>query len=211
LTIDKTGIIDFILDNTGTELATDLVLVDFLLSLGFEHIRLHVKYHPTFVSDTTQYDIISFLTRLYFDRLPSPTHRQLSERIMAGLQKRLEIHPDIFWNSSHFMWEIAPETTLANMLVQSSLVIFKGDANYRRLVDDALWETTTPFAQAVHYCPAPFAALRTMKSDTVVGLPDGLAQTLDTVDPQWRSNGKRGVIQFAAPASAPANASGPGK
>ena len=79
----------------------------------------------------------------------------------------------------------------------AALVIFKGDANYRRVVGDALWPPETPLASVVDYFPAPLLALRTLKSDPVVGLPAGLAARLDGVDPDWRINGKRGVIELA--------------
>ena len=66
-----------------------------------------------------------------------------------------------------------------------------------RVVGDALWPPETPLASVVDYFPAPLLALRTLKSDPVVGLPAGLAARLDGVDPDWRINGKRGVIELA--------------
>ena len=77
-------------------------------------------------------------------------------------------------------------------------MIFKGDANYRRHVGDALWQPETPFAEVTAYFPAPLLALRTLKSDAIVGLPPGLAERLDGEDAHWRVNGRRGVAQFAA-------------
>jgi hypothetical protein len=76
------------------------------------------------------------------------------------------------------------------------MVIVKGDANYRRLVGDAVWQPETPFEDVMRYFPAPILALRTGKSDPIVGLPRGMAQALDQQDPAWRVNGRRGVIQF---------------
>lgn len=190
--------IDIILDNAGTELATDLVLVDGLLQSGLGRVRLHLKFHPTFVSDTTPYDFVTFITRLSFD--PVEARQQLSGRLATALGTgRLEILPHSFWNSYHFMWELTPETPLAKLLSTSDLVIFKGDANYRRLVGDAFWDTAVPFADVLNYFPVPIAALRTMKSDPVVGLTAGLAAQLDASDIHWRVNGKRGVIQFTKP------------
>jgi len=42
-------------------------------------------------------------------------------------------------------------------------------------------------------------ALRTMKSDPLVGVPVGTAAELDPVDPKWRLNAKRAVMQFYRP------------
>jgi hypothetical protein len=80
-------------------------------------------------------------------------------------------------------------------LAQARLVIVKGDANYRRLVGDSRWPTTVPATEAIPYFPAPLVALRTLKSDPIVGLPPGLAEQLDAEDGEWRVNGKRGLIQ----------------
>ena len=83
-------------------------------------------------------------------------------------------------------------------LSHARLVIIKGDANYRRLLGDSRWPTTVPVQDAIPYFPAPFVALRTMKSDPIVGLKPGLAEMLDKEDTEWRVNGKRGIIQFVA-------------
>ena len=39
-------------------------------------------------------------------------------------------------------------------------------------------------------------ALRTLKSDTIVGLPSGVAARLDSEDTRWRVNGQRGVASL---------------
>ena len=70
-----------------------------------------------------------------------------------------------------------------------------GDANYRRLIGDARWEVTTSLAVASAGFPAPRVAVRTLKSDPLVGLPPGLVARHDAEDAQWRINGRRGVIQ----------------
>ena len=85
--------------------------------------------------------------------------------------------------------------TLQGGFARSQLLIFKGDANYRRLVGDSRWPATVPIADIVPYLPAPFITLRMMKSDPVVRLQPGQAEALDVEDPDWRVNGKRGMIQ----------------
>ncbi len=78
--------------------------------------------------------------------------------------------------------------------------MFKGDANYRRVVGDALWSPEAPFAEACAYFPVPLVCVRTMKSDSVLGLPEGMSENLDKIEPEWRINGRRGVIQTYVPA-----------
>jgi hypothetical protein len=84
---------------------------------------------------------------------------------------------------------------LRDDLAAARLVIFKGDANYRRLVGDAHWPPTTLFAAATAYFPAPLLALRTLKAELITGLQPGEAEALAQVDPQWLVNGVRGLIQ----------------
>jgi hypothetical protein len=188
--------VDFILDNAGTELLTDLALVDLLLRGGWaEQVTLHVKAHPTYVSDTTAVDVD--LTLAAMKARGEAEVVALAERLaLARTQHRLFVRPDFFWTSSHFFWELPPPLTAA--LAQARLVIIKGDANYRRLVGDSRWPATVPAAEAIPYFPASFVALRTLKSDPIVGLSPGLAERLDAEDREWRVNGKRGLIQFVA-------------
>jgi uncharacterized protein with ATP-grasp and redox domains len=187
--------IDFIIDNAGTELAMDLVLADALLTAGVEQVVFHAKSHPTFVSDTIPADVSSFVNRLYIEQ--NKQRQQFGERLQTVLNDfRLDVQPHLFWNSHHFLWELAPETPLYRKLQRSDLVISKGDANYRRITGDAVWEAATPFSEVVGYFPTPLAALRTLKSDPVVGLASGVAEQLDRADPSWRVNGRRGVIQL---------------
>jgi hypothetical protein len=84
---------------------------------------------------------------------------------------------------------------LREQLAGASLRVLKGDANYRRLSGDALWPLEATFADACEGLPCPVACIRTMKSDSVVGLPPDLVRKLDATEEKWRIDGKRGVIQ----------------
>jgi hypothetical protein len=102
-------------------------------------------------------------------------------------------HP--FWVTGFFFH--AMPNDLRALLAQADLVISKGDANYRRLVGDCHWDPTTSFDQAAEYFPAPLVALRTLKSEPIVGLRPGVVEGLRTQDPTWNVSGKYGVIQFS--------------
>jgi hypothetical protein len=80
-------------------------------------------------------------------------------------------------------------------LGEMDLVIIKGDANYRRLVGDRHWPPTIPFGDLTAYFPASTVALRTFKSELVVGLSPGQAEQAAAEESEWLVNGKRGVIQ----------------
>jgi hypothetical protein len=183
-------------DNAGTELALDLALVGALLEDPGARVTLHLKMQPTFVSDAMPCDLWRLVARMR-DRGGAP--RALADAVRAAFDaERLTLAADPFWTGPRFLWQ-AP-AHLEEALASATIVVLKGDANYRRVVGDALWPPETPFAQACSYLRAPLLALRTMKSDPVLGLPPGLAARLDAEDPRWRIDGRRGVAQLGVPA-----------
>ncbi len=190
------GEVHIVADNTGTELAADLVLVDVLLASGTPRVTLHLKLHPTFVSDALPSDVLTLMKRMGSSSAGKESNA-LAERLQIAFEAgQLRLIPDGYWNSTRFIWELPAR--LVRTFTGASLVIVKGDANYRRLIGDAIWPPETSFAEVMRGFPAPLLALRTMKSDPVAGLPLGLAEQLDMIDVDWRINGRRGLIQFVA-------------
>lgn len=197
-------VVHLVADNTGSELALDLALIDALLDGVCPQVILHVKAHPTFVSDAIPADVSTLIAHMA-ERRRTP-FQHLADRLNAALlDQRLIVRPHWLWNSPYFLFNF-PADFIAEQFsgagddsVAAALVIVKGDANYRRMVGDAIWSADVPFTQVMAYFPAPLLALRTLKSDPVVGLPAGMATTLDAADPAWRVNGKRGVIQLHLP------------
>jgi uncharacterized protein with ATP-grasp and redox domains len=184
------GRVHLVCDNCGTELAMDCALVDALLEDGHE-VWMHVKAHPFFVSDTLVADVHHFW-RLLAAR--GGEAALLAARLQTAYDGgRLRLLPDYFWCSSHFLPQLP--AYLRTTFASATLVILKGDLNFRRAVSDTIWQPTTPFADIVQFFPAPLLALRTLKSDAVVGLAVGEAERIAATDPHWRVNGKRGVIQ----------------
>ena len=182
-------------DNAGSELAMDLVLSECLLRHVTDRVVICLKAHPTFVSDATPADVWMMLDEMQKRGPGAAALAKALRRYWLGGKLRFLPHP--YWNSSRFLWDLPPDIHAA--FAAARLVIIKGDANYRRTVGDALWPAHTPFAHALAYMEAPALCLRTLKSDPVLGLPTAdTAAALDQVDPQWRVNGQRGVIQFKA-------------
>ncbi|MBD6617471.1 protein-glutamate O-methyltransferase family protein [Komarekiella sp. 'clone 1'] len=188
------GRIDFVVDNAGFELVCDLCLVDFLLSSGLANqVYLHLKPHPTFVSDALIKDVhytIKFLDATSYPKVVSFAHR-LQDNISSG---RLVLSEDYFWTSPLAFWEI--HDSLKNELANASLMIVKGDANYRRLLGDRHWDFTTKFADIVCYLPAPIVALRTLKSEVAAGLKSEVVKKVAKSDSSWLTNGQWGVVQL---------------
>jgi antitoxin component of MazEF toxin-antitoxin module len=193
LLLKQKGSVHLIADNAGTELALDLALVDALLTDDIAtNVILHLKTFPTFVSDATPADVWEFL-----GLLGGHGHQTglLCRRLRSALDEgRLRLIPNLYWNSSCLLWDMPPN--LAQAFQKAQLVIVKGDANYRRMVGDALWPPDTPFNEVTAYFPAPILAMRVLKSDTIIGLAAGMAEDLDSIDKQWRVNGQRGIIQL---------------
>jgi len=156
-------------------------------------VVLHVKFHPTFVSDVIRADVLRFMMTCEAGRYGLSV-RRMGARLRDALRSgRLALADDPFWNSPYFAWEMPDE--LAESLQAAALVIVKGDANYRRFMGDALWPHETPFADVVGGLGMNLLMLRTLKSDPLVGLAAGVAENLESQDPRWRWSGKRAVIQ----------------
>ncbi|HEY9803600.1 MAG TPA: damage-control phosphatase ARMT1 family protein [Leptolyngbyaceae cyanobacterium] len=188
--------VDFIVDNAGFELVCDLCLVDFLLSSKLvNQVYLHLKPHPTFVSDAMIkdiYDTTSFLVATSNQQAISLAQR-VENYILSGC---LVLSEDYFWTSPLAFWEMPKY--LKDELANTGLLVVKGDANYRRLLGDRHWHITTNIADIVCYLPAPMVALRTLKSEVSVGLKSEVVEEVAKSDPSWLTNGQWGVIQFVA-------------
>ncbi len=191
----KDARIDFIVDNAGFELFGDLCLVDFLLATNAaKKIYLHLKAHPTFVSDAMIKDIHQTIEFLAKDS--DAQVQLLASRWRWYIESdRLRLCENLFWTSPLAFWEM-PDA-LRQQLSKSNLIFIKGDANYRRLLGDRHWPFTTPFEDIVTYFGAPMIALRTLKAELASGLQLEQIETLNREDPQWLTNGRWGVIQFA--------------
>jgi len=182
-------------DNTGTELALDLALVAAVLEDPTARATLHVKLEPVFVSDAMPRDVWRVVDRM---RERAGETRRLADALAGSFEQgRLHVAPDAFWSGPRFL-RGAP-AHLREALRAASMVVVKGDANYRRVVGDALWPPSAPFAAACEPLGAPIVCLRTMKSDPVLGLPEGLAERLDATEPGWRIDARRGLVQTYVP------------
>ncbi len=190
----KSPRVDFIVDNAAFELIGDLCLADYLLSSHHvQQVHLHLKLHPTFVSDATIQDVADTIAFLKNDA--DGAAQAMAERLERGGENgrfHLNTHP--FWTSPHVMWHM-PES-LRQELAKSQLVISKGDANYRRILGDHHWPFTTAFSDIVSYFPAPIVFLRTCKSNVIAGLQPNQPETVTAQDPNWLYNGRWGVLEF---------------
>lgn len=179
-------------DNAGRELLADLALVDHLLQHDLASaISLHVKPWPYYVSDATAADVAACLRRLA--RTPG-TATAVADRVRAAMAEgRIGLHTHEFycapWSYRHL------PADLASQFRRASLTIFKGDLNYRRLVEDRAWPPVTPLPDVASYFPGSLAVLRTLKSDVVTGLSPATVAELDATGQPWRTDGRHGLLQ----------------
>lgn len=178
-------------DNAGQELLSDLIFTDHLLAEDPSRtVQLHVKPHPYYVSDATTNDTVACIDRLS----RTPASQGIAKRLIeAASVARFRISTHEFY-CAPLSYDRMPDD-LATKFAHASITIMKGDLNYRRLVGDRDWPPTTPFARTTSYFPGPVAALRTLKSDVVVGLERVTLDTLDAESRQWRIDGTRALIQ----------------
>lgn len=212
--------VDFVLDNAGFEFYTDLSLSLFLLDAKLvKTVVFHCKTRPWMVSDTMVKDYKLFLQDMrnsdWF-----PDHQEELEYFVSSIEyyhstKQFQLVDSEFWTSALDYSYLSPHETkyggaeLYNYFQESTLVIVKGDLNYRKLTGDRMWPKTTPFVNAIDQLATSnihVLALRTCKADVCVGLPDGSEEKLiefwkqqgNDVGELWCSSGKWAVISYSA-------------
>ena len=193
----ETRRIDFILDNSGLELFSDISFADWLLSVGLaDKVMFHFKQMPWFVSDAMIGDFNWTMNKLLSseNKILSDLGKRWKERVKNGTFILMD-HP--FWTTS---FEYAAMSSIANdlylTLSQSYLLIFKGDLNYRKLLADRNWLYTENFRIALGgFEPTNVCALRTLKADLVTGLPQGAAAKAASETKDWMVTGQYAVCQ----------------
>jgi hypothetical protein len=184
--------VDIVTDNSGLELLLDLRLADFLVRSGLAEVHFHLKRMPFFVSDAMVRDLEHTLTGMEQHAGPSAA---LASRIRTALEAgQIVLHDDPFWSTWLTYHQLPPR--IASELAGADLLLFKGDVNYRRLLDDRHWPPTAHLQEIAGHMPAPVAVLRTLKGELIVDLQPGQAEALAAADPTWMIDGQRGVIQF---------------
>lgn len=198
---DNDTIVDVVLDNSGYELFTDLVLVHFLLRHNFAgRVRFHVKAIPWFISDVMHTDFAWTLEQLA-SHSDATVAQFGGELVQLQRDGRIEVRPvEFFWTGPwefRRMAELRPD--LYADLAQAHLVLFKGDLNYRKLLGDFNWDFGETFETVLSgFRPTNVCSLRTVKADLVCELKPGVADALSERDAMWMETGQYGVVHFAS-------------
>lgn len=199
-----------VLDNCGLELATDLVFAEILLSSGsVKSVTLFAKADPVFVSDALRSDVLRHIAWVQ-SRLGSDCriaeHARLIVENLGNLEcapnARLKIVAERFFNSGvSFTSKRGQQFIECSKLNGFDLVVFKGDANYRRLLGERRWDASTSFDKIIKsFLPRTnVLALRTIKYPICAGVTaDKVLLAKKIFADKWDTSGKCGVIQFSA-------------
>jgi hypothetical protein len=187
--LTSAGTVCIVADNSGRELVPDLLLADHLLATDrATRIVLHVKAYPYFTSDATMSDVLACLRRIHES---APEAGQRLWQAMRDETLVVRAHPFSVapWSYHHLPADLAAD------FADATVTIMKGDLNYRRLVGDRSWPADIPFAAVTDYFPGPVVAVRTLKSDVVVGVPPDVLSRLDATGERWRTSGAHALIQ----------------
>jgi len=186
--------IDFVFDNAGMDVLTDLLLI-LRISRHCSRIVAHVRPWPMFVSDVTMTDMKYLIRKLVTSSIPAA--KKLGEDITQLLhQNRL-----IFRSSSALGLPVCfceEEALTRETFENTELVIFKGDLNYRYFVGDRRWPHTMEKRYFFERFSQPAICLRTLKSEVLVGLPADIATRTLHLQPDWLTSGRYGIIQVFA-------------
>jgi hypothetical protein len=180
-------------DNAMSELWYDLVLARSLVRAapGLT-VELVLKRHPLFVSDAVPGDVDT-LWELTEGKGAAPSLRRVSRDLRKRIEEgRIAIRSWRELNAPlHFS---APE--FARHLEGDAPLVLKGDANYRRALEDRSWPPTAPLDRACRMPVRRVLFLRVMKSECVAGLPGPLVRRLERADPAWRTDGRYAITQL---------------
>ncbi|CAB0004517.1 unnamed protein product [Nesidiocoris tenuis] len=191
-------VVDFVTDNGGVEVLHDMILADFILSrCGVRKIQFRLKPMPWYVSDVTPSDFHTTVNSLLNsnDEHLQYFGKRWQNFIDSGAWR---LSSEDFWCLGLSYSEMPRvDPNLHEDLKASPLVIFKGDLNYRKLVQDRNWDTTTPFRLALgQFSDVTLLALRTCKADTIAGLKPDQAELTASKSSDWLVSGEYGLIQF---------------
>ena len=183
--------IDIVLDNSGEELLYDLLFLHWLLSsTNTTKVNLHFKTFPYFVSDALIKDFYFLLEELSRDKNGKDFAGIIESYITAG---NLVLYDDNFWTDAND-YSVLPES-IKSILSESDLIVFKGDLNYRKLIEDRHWSFTQNTAGLTGHIATTCLIIRVLKSEIITGLKSVPV----TGNNEWMYNSKYGIIQLVKP------------
>ncbi|KQX40118.1 hypothetical protein ASD04_05620 [Devosia sp. Root436] len=194
--------INIVADNFSLEFLDDLVLCKAIYDAGhFETITVWVKNLPVFVSDVTYSDWLSLrdvMTKAH-DAVGSLSMLLHDQRFNVRSSPFLDM-PFDFSTTIRLVGHLPEMSAHQDLFAPNSVIIIKGDLNYRKLVGDRLWTPSQPLPASVVGSSQVFC-LRAIKSECLIGVPGyTLPRTLEELRdllPRRRNVTKEGYAYLA--------------
>ena len=180
--------IDIVLDNSGEELLYDILFSYWVLEkTKTTTVNLHFKTFPYFVSDAMKSDFYFLLDVVSKHKKGKQFCALINDYIAKG---NIVLREDAFWTDTNDF--LAMPGRIKKLFSDSGLIIFKGDLNYRKLIEDRHWHHDTNIKEILTRIRNKCLIIRVLKSEIIVGL-DSMPETSNR---EWMHNGKYGIIQF---------------
>ncbi len=211
---NKVEVINYLVDNSGIEFLNDLILAYHLNKELNCRVVFHVNVLPIFVSDVIEndyvclYDTIS--QELNETSMPGLSSEEIvnAKALLEEIDKKFEdnifeIKKDFYCNMPLLYkdWYKYNSATAKSLFEKvNSLLIIKGDLNYRRLVGDykANWMRPESASLSLYtrFIKVPLLVVRSYKSNLILDIKNKDIKDLDHNFTDWRTNGKFGTIRF---------------
>lgn len=210
--------VNIIVDNFGIELLSDLVLGYYLKKKGAAKIVYHVKHIPMFVSDVVVDDHIVMLDRiksLIESSKAKPKEVQADLEALSSLRKMVddgcfEFKANYLWNMPFTFSEIVTSSVktaksgtlklieeVTSVFTGDDLLIVKGDLNYRRLVEDKLWNPRRKTLGRIRYVKCPMLVIRSYKSSVVMDCSrSDIVAMNKKFGSEWKTEGRVGAVLY---------------
>ena len=183
--------IDIVLDNSGEELLHDILFSHWILQKRkTAKVYLHFKTSPYFVSDALKSDFYFLLDTLSENKTGKNFSAIIHDYINKG---RLVLEEDDYWTDTNdYVSTPEKHEKIKNVFSKPDLVVFKGDLNYRKLIEDRHWSHTTETEKLTRHIKTNCLIIRVLKSEIITGLKNIPCATNN----EWMYNSKYGIIQF---------------
>ncbi len=190
--------IDIISDNVGEELFYDILFINYLFVHGLvKTVKYHVKNYPYNVSDITKQDF--FWTLNFLALSENNTLRNIANNILDLISKNY-INIITYPFTTLGLDRKLAMNVVKKQYMGSSLIITKGDFNYRKNLGWYYWDIKDKYQEIVSYLKCPLACFRVIKNEILTGLKNQTSiYALSKKDPNWWKKGKGGTIIFTFP------------
>lgn len=198
--------VNYLVDNSGVEFFSDLTFAYVLIQVSnINKVSLLINKLPIFVSDVIESDyehminIVEKYLKNKKNNIPDDYLKALELIKDKIKEKQIELHSDFNWNMPT-SYDIMAKNGYKEVFTESnSILIIKGDLNYRRLVTDKNWHYSDDILEHTDYIECPTLVVRSIKSDLVIDYDKKGKKKYtewEKKDKYWRENGEYGVIRF---------------